>query len=117
MSLRISRSPSPEIDSILWSAGELDEALALLVRHGGLAGDVTCIPTPPTDAAEAEVERWLAVAVAPMELEAEAVDASYADAAEMLAGCAPALLRVRRGDGGVGFLLMIGGARGGVRVL
>lgn len=117
MSLTVSASSSHDFDALLWPAAELDEALALLVRHGGLAGDVTRIPTPSADAGEAEVERWLEGAVAPMELEAEAVDASHADAAEMLAGCAPALLRIPRGDGGAGFLLMIGRARGGVRVL
>jgi ATP-binding cassette, subfamily B, bacterial len=105
------------IDPLLWPAAELDQALALLVRHGGLHPDPGAIPPPPSISDDDAVERWLAAAVGPLELEAEPVDASYADAAAMLAGCAPALVRVD-GDGGEPrFLMMVRESRGGVRVL
>jgi ATP-binding cassette subfamily B protein len=105
------------IGALLWPAGEIDQALALLVRHGGLSVDAGAIPPPPSVVDDDEVERWLTAAVGPLELEAEPVDASYADAAAMLAGCAPALVRVD-GDGGEPrFLALVGPSRRGVRLL
>ncbi len=104
------------IDVLAWPAAELDQALALLLRHGGLSADPAGIPPPPAEGDEAEVERWIAAAVAPLELEAEALDAPYADAAAMLAGCAPALLRIA-GGGGARFILLAGRTRRGVRVI
>jgi ATP-binding cassette subfamily B protein len=104
------------LEPMLWPAAELDGALALLLRHAGLSTDPGALPPPPSAANDDEVVRWLSAAVAPLELEAEAVDASYAAAAEMLAGCAPALVRVESGTGH-GWLLLVRGRRGRVRVL
>jgi ATP-binding cassette, subfamily B, bacterial len=105
------------ISPLLWPAAELDQALALLVRHADLAADPGTVPPAPTAVDDDEVERWLGAATAPLDLEAEPLDASYADAAAMLAGCAPALVRVQVEDGAPGFLLLVRQARGGVRVL
>ena len=108
---------NPPLAYLLWPAAELDHALALLLRHAGLAADPGAVPPPPAAADDDEVERWLAAATAPLDLEAEPLDASYADAAAMLAGCAPALVRVRDEDGAARFLLLVRPSRGGVRVL
>jgi ATP-binding cassette subfamily B protein len=105
------------IHSLLWPASELDQALALLPRASGLATDPGAIPPAPNSADDDEVERWLSAATASLDLEAEPLDASYADAAAMLAGCAPALVRVQDADGVPHVLALVRRARGGVRVL
>ncbi|HYR07687.1 MAG TPA: hypothetical protein VEQ60_07955, partial [Longimicrobium sp.] len=108
---------NPSITPLLWPAAELDQALALLLRHAGLAADPGAIPPPPAAPDDDAVERWLSAAAAPLDLEAEPLEASYADAAAMLAGCAPALVRVQGEDGEARFLALVRTARGGVRVL
>jgi ATP-binding cassette subfamily B protein len=105
------------LDALLWPAAELDQALARLLRHAGLSSDPGTIPPPPSDGDDDAVERWLAAAAAPLELEAEAVDASYADAAAMLARCAPALVRVAGEGGEARFVVLVRRVRGGVRAL
>ena len=108
---------NPPLASLLWPAAELDQALALLLRHAGLAADPGAVPPAPAAADDDEVERWLAAAAAPLDLEAVPLDASHADAAALLAGCAPALVRVHDEDGAPRFLLLVRPARGGVRAL
>jgi ATP-binding cassette, subfamily B, bacterial len=105
------------IAPLLWPAAELDHALGLLLRHAGLAADLGAIPPPPAAPDDDSVERWLSAAAAPLELEAEPLDASYADAPAMLAGCAPALVRIQGEDGAARFLALVRRGRGGVRVL
>jgi len=105
------------LDALLWPAAELDQALALLLRHAGLSIDPGAIPRPPSAGDDDAVERWLSAATAALELEAEAVDASYADAAAMLAGCAPALVRVAGEGGEARFVVLVRRVRGGVRAL
>ncbi|HEU0300805.1 MAG TPA: ABC transporter ATP-binding protein, partial [Longimicrobium sp.] len=86
-------------------------------RHAGLAADPGAVPPAPAAPDDEAVERWLDVATAPLDLEAEPADAGYADAAALLAGCAPALVRVQGEDGAPRFLLLLRRVRGGVRVL
>ncbi|HYH80133.1 MAG TPA: ABC transporter ATP-binding protein [Longimicrobium sp.] len=105
------------IAPLLWPAAELDQALSLLLRHAGLAADPGTLPSPPSMVDDDAVEHWLSAAAAPLDLEAEPLDASYADAAAMLGGCAPALVRVPGEDGAARFLALVRRARGGVRVL
>jgi ATP-binding cassette subfamily B protein len=107
---------NPSIASRLWPPAELDQAFALLVRHAGLAEGPGAIPPAPDAQDEDAVERWLSAAAAPLDLEAEPLDASYADASALLAGCAPALVRIDD-DGAAGFLALVRRTRGGVRVL
>ena len=100
------------VERVAWAADELDEAVPLLLRESGLAGDArTGRAGAPSADDPAEVERWLAAAVEPLGLEAEAVDCTYAEAESLVAGCAPAVLRVPV-DGGFRFVAL---ARGGRR--
>jgi len=105
------------IDAVLWPAAELGGALAVLLRESGLAPDSGALPPSPIDESAEEAERWLHAAAESLGMEAEPVDASHADAAAMLAGCAPALVRVPSADGAARYAVLVRGGRRRVHVV
>lgn len=90
------------LDPITWPIGQLDEAIHALARHAGLrpgAGELPPAPHTLLDPPDpAGLERWILGAAARLELEAEAVDTTYADVDQVLRGAGPAILWLR-GDG------------------
>ncbi len=84
---------------LTWPLGQLDQALLALARHAGLRPGSGELPPPPaallTPPDPAGLERWVLGAAARLELEAEAVDTTYADVDTILRGAGPAIVWLR----------------------
>jgi ATP-binding cassette, subfamily B, bacterial len=106
------------IASLGWERAALGEALALLLRRSGLAAETPSDLPPPQggSAAAGELGRWLSACAEPLGLEAEPADSAFAEVEGMLAGCAPAFLRVPSRDGDR-YLALLRRTRRGVVVI
>lgn len=82
-----------------WPLDRAPEALDLLARRAGLVltHAATAAAPPPTSAPD-ELEPWLRAAARRLGVEAEAVEASYRDAAALVRHGAPALLLLPVGE-------------------
>ncbi|HEU4455681.1 MAG TPA: ATP-binding cassette domain-containing protein [Longimicrobium sp.] len=106
------------VAALAWERAALGEALALLLRRSGLAAETPAdLPSPPGESAvPGELGRWLSACAEPLGVEAEPADSAFAEVEAMLAGCAPALLRVPSGDGDR-YLALLRRTRRGVVVI
>ncbi|MFL5540886.1 MAG: ATP-binding cassette domain-containing protein, partial [Longimicrobiaceae bacterium] len=107
---------SPALESALWPAARLGEALELLARRGGFRPRDLPVEPPPAGTDGAALGAWLEAAARWLGVEAEPVDTPYADAEALARGAAPALLRVD-GEGGPRFLALAAGGRDAVTLL
>ncbi|MDC0722533.1 ABC transporter ATP-binding protein [Nannocystis bainbridge] len=102
-----------DVLAFAWPLGRAGEALTALAAQAGLQPDLRELGTPATavlaDPDDAAIERWLAGAAAGLGLEAEAVDTDIAGVDDLLAACAPALLRI--GPEARHLLLILRGSR------
>jgi ATP-binding cassette subfamily B protein len=104
---------STELETSFWPAARLGEALELLARRAGYRPHAVPVEPPPAGLGEAETARWVEAAARWLGVDAEPVEAPYAEAGDLVRGAAPALLRID-GAGGPRFLAL---ARGGRRTV
>ncbi|MEJ8834903.1 ABC transporter ATP-binding protein [Ramlibacter sp. AN1133] len=98
-----------DLRALLWPVARLGEALEELARRARLrvaAAESPQVPATLAGEGEEEQGRWLEWAAHRLGLEAEALDAVAPELEGLLAGAAPALLRVEH-PGGDGFLLLL----------
>jgi ATP-binding cassette subfamily B protein len=101
------------VHGLAWPLARLGEALETVARHCGLPLHRRETPTPPAGLARddaAELGRWIETAAAWLGLEAEPVEASYAEVAGLVRRAGPALLRLP-GTGGPCFLALLRGTQ------
>ena len=110
---------TPPETAISWPASRLGEALAALGRRSRLGVRAVEVEAPPAtilaDGGE-RLGRWIESAAAWLGLEAEPVQAAYAEVDKLLTGAAPALLRVRE-NSETRFLVLLGSDRRGLTLL
>ena len=107
------------LTDITWPASRLGEAMDALSQHSGLGGKSTPGDGPPAKLLAEGTERlgpWIEAAAAWLGLEAEPVQAPYAELEEFLRGAGPALLGVPA-DSETRFLVLLGGGRQRVSLL
>jgi ATP-binding cassette subfamily B protein len=98
-----------DLQPLLWPVARLGEGLEELARRARLrvaAGESPQVPASLAGDGEDEQGRWLEWAAHRLGLEAEALDAVAPEIEGLLAGAAPALLRVEHPSGD-GFLLLL----------
>ncbi len=123
-----------DLDRLGWPAERLGEAIEAIGKHSGRSSGPTESNAVPeffgraphpdhgeldhgeVDHSEAALERWLTTVAARLGLEAEAVEAPYAEVHDLLRRCAPALLRLRASSG-PRWLVVLEGKRGRLSVL
>lgn len=99
--------------AISWPAGRLGEAIEALGRCGGLeprAAELEPLPAELCDGPGPPLGAWIEAAAAWLGLEAEPVEAPYAEADRLVRGAGPALLRIPD-ESGPRFLVLLGGDR------
>jgi ATP-binding cassette subfamily B protein len=96
--------------TIRWPACRLGEAIEALGRRSGLEPRAAELAAPPTTAPDSLLGPWIEAAAAWLGLEAEPVEAPYAEADRLIRGAGPALLRVADGEG-PRFLVLLRGDR------
>lgn len=106
----------PDLGALAWPGVRLGEALAALARYGGLHPAKLDLPEPDEAVPPEVLERWIGAAAAAMGLEAEPVEASYAEVDGLVRGAGPALLRLP-GAAGPRFLALVRGGRRTAEVL
>jgi ATP-binding cassette subfamily B protein len=105
--------------ALTWPAARLGEVLAALAKHGGQAALREAAPVPPAavcTGADNCLGPWVEGTAAWFGCEAEPVEASYAESVKLVAGAAPALLRVP-GAGEPRFVALLAGGRRRAAVL
>src|SRR5439155_2179411 len=99
--------------TLAWPLERLGEALETAARHSGLPLRQRDIP-PPSDGlgrdGTVEPGLWLETTAAWLGLEAESVEAPYAEVGRLVRGAGPALLRLP-GAGAPCFLALLKGTR------
>jgi ATP-binding cassette subfamily B protein len=84
-----------------WPDRQAGEALAVLIRRGGLSTKSSEIKNPPSRCRQFDGvawTRWISASVTAMDVEAEEVDASYAELERFLQESGPALMTVTHED-------------------
>ena len=107
------------LHTLAWALARLGEALEAVARHRGLPLYQRETPTPPAGLGRddpAALDPWLETVAAWLGLEVEPVEVSYAEAAWLVRGAGPALLRLP-GAGVPCFLALLGGTRRVVTLL
>lgn len=102
-----------------WPLDRLGEGLEAVARAGGLAPRSVDALVPPAGL-QADLPlatRWLDWAAARLGLEVEPVDAAVPEVPQLLRCLGPALLPWHDEIGGMGFLLLLGGRGGRLRLL
>ncbi len=109
-------------ESCVWPAERLNEAMELLARKSRLTS--TPVEPPPAPDALRQPDpdvhaKWIQFLATRLQIESEEVETTYADLEAMLDACAPALLRVRPGNGNStpGYILVLRSQRGRMRLL
>src|SRR5262249_54984594 len=108
-----------DLNTLAWPVTRLGEALEALARQSGLAPRGRETLVPPAGLAQedaAALGGWIETAAAWLGLEAELVEASYAEAHMFVRATGPALLRLPA-QGEPRFLALLGGRRRKVAVL
>ena len=98
---------------LTWPVPRLGEAMEALVRRTGLAVPRGDAATPPPSLARCDDEPigdWIEALATWLGLEAEPVETPYAEVDRLIAGAAPALLRLP-GEGEPRFLVLLSGGR------
>jgi ATP-binding cassette, subfamily B, bacterial len=116
---KLVESMSTQITALTWSASRLGEALESLARKTNLCPRQIEVPSPPdlvTAGEEAAIGRWIEGAANWLGIEAEAVEAPYAEFSHVIGHAAPALLRVPDPNE-ARFLLLSAGHRRTVSIL
>jgi ATP-binding cassette subfamily B protein len=109
----------PALQTLAWPLARLGEAIETVARRRGMPLHERETSVPP-----AELEReggaalgaWIETTATWLGVEAEPVEASYAEAADLVRRAGPALLRLP-GGGAPGFLVVLGGTRRTVTLL
>ena len=102
-----------------WPISKLGEALEALAHTCGLTPTAIEIPAPPhalMQGADEALTRWIEAVAGGLGLEAESVDARYAEVEQLVRRAGPALLRWP-GPGEPRFLVLLGGRRRAVSIL
>jgi ATP-binding cassette, subfamily B, bacterial len=102
-----------------WPVSKLGEALEALAHACGLTPTAMGTPAPPPDlmqGADEALTRWIEAAAGCLGLEAEPVDAPYAEVEQLMRRAGPALLRWP-GPGEPRFLTLLGSRRRAVSIL
>jgi ATP-binding cassette, subfamily B, bacterial len=102
-----------------WPVSKLDEALEALAHTCGLtptAIDIPALPHALMQGADETLTQWIEAAAGCLGLEAEPVDAPYAEVEQLVRRAGPALLRWP-GPGEPRFLALLGGRRRAVSIL
>jgi ATP-binding cassette subfamily B protein len=102
-----------------WPVSKLGEALEALAYICGLTPTAVDTPAPPPavmQGADEALTRWIEAAAGYVGLEAESVDAPYAEVEQLVQRAGPALLRWP-GPGEPRFLALLGGRRRSVSLL
>jgi ATP-binding cassette subfamily B protein len=113
-----------------WPASRIGEALEHLAQKSGLSNASAEIPPPPehirpimvseNEHGREAIRRWIEAVAGHLDLEVEAVEASYPEAGTLVINAAPALLRLPV-DGPAGgeprFLALVKGGRRSIRLL
>ncbi|MFL5542227.1 MAG: hypothetical protein ACJ8J0_24785, partial [Longimicrobiaceae bacterium] len=71
---------SAQLEGACWPAARLGEALELLARRAGYRPRAVPVEPPPAGVGDEAVERWLQAAARWLGVEAEPVEAPYAQA-------------------------------------
>jgi ATP-binding cassette subfamily B protein len=114
--------PLGPLDALAWPSGRLGEALQALARRSGLAGTIKeadrarDLGEPPPGADGQALEDWIEAAAAASGLEAEPVEVSYRETADLVRRAGPALLRLP-GEGAPRFVALLAGGRRTVLLL
>jgi ATP-binding cassette subfamily B protein len=102
------------LPELAWPVARLGEALESLARRSGLTtvprGDTAAPPPALAGCGDEPIGDWIEALAAWLGLEAEAVEAPYAEVERLVAGSAPGLLRLP-GEGEPRFLLLLSGNR------
>ena len=115
------------LQALCWPRAQLDMALRALARHTGLdihsgkeqdrgSAAASQAPPPAGGGCEHEIERWLSASAQAQDLQLEAVSCTYGELHQLLAGAAPALLRLSF-DGEDYYLALCAGGRRQLRLL
>ena len=108
-----------DLHTLAWPVVRLGEALEALAQHSDLAPRGRESPVPPESLAQDDAEAlgaWIETAAAWLGLEAEPVEAPYAEAEWFVRGAGPSLLRLP-GAGVPRFIALLSGPRRAVSVL
>jgi ATP-binding cassette subfamily B protein len=97
---------------VSWPASRVGEALQALAVRSGLtkAAEARDLGEPPPDAEAQALEIWIAAAATANGLEAEPVEISYREAADLVQRAGPALLSVP-GESGPSYVAVLAGGR------
>lgn len=110
---------SNQITNLTWPASRLGEALESLARKTNLRPRQIEVPSPPKSVIagnEAAVGHWIEGAANWLGIEAEPVEAPYAEVSQVIGNAAPALFRLPDAND-TRFLLLLTGRRRTVSVL
>jgi ATP-binding cassette subfamily B protein len=102
-----------DLNTLAWPVARLGEALEAMARHSGLAPREREIPVPPEGLAQADAAvlgAWIETAATWLGLEAEPVEAPYAEVEGLVRRAGPALLRLP-GTEAPRFIALLGGRR------
>lgn len=108
-----------DLASVAWPLGRLGEAMAALARRAALAPGGAETPRTPAvlDGAPGEdLDRWIEAAAAVLGVEAEHVETGYAQADELCARAAPAVVAIAGAERRL-FVVVLRSGRRRVRIL
>jgi ATP-binding cassette subfamily B protein len=107
------RPPKDVLDALCWPVSRLGEAIGALARRSGLKPQAVTVPPPPEGLLQPDnvaLERWMEGAADWLGVEAELIEAPYAELPRMLHACGPCLLRLHW-NGPLFLLVLQGGGR------
>jgi len=88
-----------DVRTLAWPPSRLAEALGALAEQSGFAPAVTELPSSLPEIATAELGIWIEATAAQLGVEAQPVEASYADVESLVSNAGPALLRLPTAHG------------------
>jgi ATP-binding cassette subfamily B protein len=105
-----------QLRAAAWPEARIAEALTMLAEHAGLAAGGSIVALPGGHVAEDRLNAWIEAAAAHAGLETDQVFVGLDEIDTLLAGSAPALVRMAA-IGGAPFLAVLGATRGSLRVV
>ncbi len=109
----MSRPAKNALDAICWPASRLGEAIEALAQRSGLKPRASAVPRTPEGLLQPDnvsLERWIEGAAEWLGVEAELLEAPYAEIPRLLKVCGPGLLRLHW-DGPLFLAVLRGGTR------
>lgn len=113
----LSDSPqSHAVEAASWPLSRLGEGLCALAQEAGLSPRPSAIPLPPSPIPTSDsLSQWITATAMWVGLEANPVEARYAELQKLIRGAAPALIQMPGKE--IRFLALLGLRRGAVRLV